>query len=108
MKENRNPLKKYNLPEKIIFCKKCTISNQRPRIKFDKKGICSACRYAEYKYNEINWGKRSLELKKLCDNLRGDGSNYDVVVPSSGGKDSAYVAHLLKDKYNIVQKHIRK
>ena len=41
--------KKYNLPEKVIFCKKCVISNQRPRIVFDKEGICSACRYFEYK-----------------------------------------------------------
>ena len=26
---------------------------------------------------------------------------YDVIVPSSGGKDSGYVAHMLKDKYGM-------
>ncbi len=33
----------------IIFCKKCVISNQRPRITFDENGICSACNYVEEK-----------------------------------------------------------
>ena len=41
--------KKYNLPSEVIFCKKCVISNQRPRIVFDNEGICNACRYFEYK-----------------------------------------------------------
>jgi N-acetyl sugar amidotransferase len=101
MLENRNVLKKYNLPEKIIFCKKCTISNQRPRIKFDSEGICSACTYADYKYNVIDWNKRAIELEKLCDKYRRNDGRYDVIVPSSGGKDSVYVAHMLKDKYNM-------
>ena len=43
MLENKNVIKLYNLPEKVLYCKLCTISNQRPRISFDKNGICSAC-----------------------------------------------------------------
>ena len=39
----------FNLPHEVVFCKKCVISNQRPRIEFDKEGICNACRYFEYK-----------------------------------------------------------
>ena len=39
----------YSLPKKVIFCKKCVISNQRPRIVFDKNGVCTACNYFEYK-----------------------------------------------------------
>ena len=101
MLKNRNVLQKYNLPNKIIFCKKCTISNQRPRIKFNDKGICSACIYAEYKYNEIGWMNRERELSNLCDKYRRDDGRYDIIVPSSGGKDSAYVAHFLKDKYKM-------
>ena len=27
----------YNLPKKVEFCKKCVISNQRPRINFDNE-----------------------------------------------------------------------
>ena len=58
---------KYGLPEKVIFCKKCVISNQRPitlvEIKHSKDtkkettafkaGICDACRWAVMKENEI-------------------------------------------------------
>ena len=29
----------YNLPLEVQFCKKCTISNQRPRINFDKNKV---------------------------------------------------------------------
>ena len=50
--------KKYNLPNEVKFCKRCVISNQRPRIKFDKNGVCAPCRYAEKKFNDgINWKK---------------------------------------------------
>ena len=37
----------YKLPKDVKFCRKCTISNQRPRIKFDDTGVCSACNFAE-------------------------------------------------------------
>ena len=35
--------KTYNLPKEVKFCKKCVISNQRPRIKFNSEGICGPC-----------------------------------------------------------------
>ena len=90
----------YNLPKKVEFCKNCVISNQRPRIVFDEEGICTACRYFEYK-KKIDWKKREEELLKLLDKHRSKGRDYDCVVPSSGGKDSAYVAHELKSKYGM-------
>jgi len=88
------------LPKIVEWCKKCTISNQRPRIHFDKNGICSACNNVDYK-NSIDWDKRESELIKLLDSHRSDYGNWDVIVPSSVGKDSGYVAHLLKYKYNM-------
>ena len=99
--KKRDILKLYNLPEKVEFCKKCTISNQRPRIKFDNQGICSACHYADTKKNIIDWKKREEELMKLCDRHRKKDGNFDVVVPCSGGKDGAWVAHQLKYKYGM-------
>ena len=63
MLENKNVLKKYNLPTEIKFCKKCVMSNQRPRIVFDEEGVCSACRFSEHKHNGINWAARE-ELKE--------------------------------------------
>ena len=52
--QKRNVLKMYNLPEKIRYCKLCTISNQRPRITFDEDGICSACNYRKIK-EKTDW-----------------------------------------------------
>ena len=93
--------KRYNLPSEVKFCKKCTISNQRPRITFDEKGVCSACNFAEYKKTKFNWDKREEELIALLDKFRKNDGSYDVIVPSSGGKDSAYIAHELKHKYGM-------
>ena len=93
--------KLYNLPKIVKFCKKCTFSNQRPRITLDKKGICSACNYAKYKREKINWKQREREFIKLLDKFRSTDGSYDVLVPCSGGKDGGYVAHALKYKYNM-------
>jgi len=90
----------YNLPTNVEFCKKCTISNQRPRISFDENGICSACNFAEYK-KKIDWSIREKELADLCDKHRKNDGSYDVVVPCSGGKDGSFVAHMLKNKYKM-------
>jgi len=98
---NRDLIKMYNLPSKVVFCKKCTVSNQRPRITFDEHGICSACNYAEYKRTEVDWSQRERELAKLCEKHRKANGEYDVIVPCSGGKDGSYVAHQLKYRYGM-------
>jgi N-acetyl sugar amidotransferase len=64
-------------------------------------GVCDACRYAVAKDREIDWEKRELELMTLCDRYRSNNGQYDVIVPVSGGKDSCYVAHILKEKYKM-------
>ncbi|MFH0869433.1 MAG: N-acetyl sugar amidotransferase [archaeon] len=99
--EKKDNIKKYGLPREVKFCKRCVISNQRPRITFDKEGVCSACRYAEKKQTSIDWAKRERELQALCDKHRSKDGSWDVIVPCSGGKDSAVVAHMLKAKYNM-------
>jgi N-acetyl sugar amidotransferase len=105
----------YGLPEEVKFCAKCVMSNQRPTsaiefkhtkeskkttMNFDEHGVCDACRTAEIKDN-INWGMREEELIKLLDKHRKNDGSYDCLVPGSGGKDSAYQAHILKYKYNM-------
>lgn len=96
----RDLIKMYQLPEKIQYCKKCTISNQRPRITFDQNGVCSACNYRKYK-NEVDWETREKELIALCDRFRSNDGAWDVIVPCSGGKDGGFVAHQLKYKYGM-------
>jgi N-acetyl sugar amidotransferase len=97
----RDLIKQYNLPSEVKFCKKCTISNQRPRIIFDEHGVCSACNYAEYKRTKVDWSGRETELIELCNKHRKNNGEYDVIVPCSGGKDGSFVAHMLKYKYGM-------
>ncbi|TGM31712.1 N-acetyl sugar amidotransferase [Leptospira biflexa] len=99
--EKRNLIKLYNLPEVVKFCKKCTVSNQRPRISFDENGVCSACNFAEFKRTKIDWKQRENELVELCNRYRKNNGEYDVIVPCSGGKDGGFVAHQLKYKYGM-------
>jgi N-acetyl sugar amidotransferase len=90
-----------NQPKEILFCKRCVMSNQRPRIKLDSEGVCGGCRNTEFHKDKIDWDKREEELHKLLDQHRSKDGKWDVVVPSSGGKDSAFVAHQLKYKYGM-------
>ncbi len=90
------------LPKKILFCKKCIISNQRPRTDFDESGVCNACKYAEKKFGGgINWEQREHELVALLDRHRSKDGSWDVIVPGSGGKDSGIVTHQLKHRYGM-------
>lgn len=89
------------LPKEVRFCKRCVVSNQRPRIVFDEEGVCSACRFAYEKYHVIDWEERERQLLELLDRHRRQDGSWDVVVPCSGGKDSSYVAHQLKTRYGM-------
>ncbi|MEO5376545.1 MAG: N-acetyl sugar amidotransferase [Magnetococcus sp. DMHC-6] len=98
--EKQDTITRYNLPKEVRFCTRCTISNQRPRITFDKNGVCSACNYADFK-KTLDWEKREAELQALCDRHRRSDGSYDVIVPVSGGKDGGFVAHQLKYVYGM-------
>lgn len=97
----RDVVGQYNLPVDVKFCKRCTVSNQRPRISFDDNGVCSACNFSDFKNNGIDWESRHKELEELCDKHRKNNGDYDVIVPCSGGKDGSYVAHQLKYEYGM-------
>ena len=77
----------YNLPTKVVFCKKCVLSNQRPssipEFKHKKNrdgakylnisensGVCDACRVAESKEKSIDWEKREKELLEIRESFK--------------------------------------
>ena len=91
----------YGLPQEVKFCSRCVMSNQRPRIIFDQDGICSGCRNSKYFKDNVDWMERDGELCELLEKHRRKDGYWDVIVPSSGGKDSAFVAHQLKYKYGM-------
>ena len=71
----------------------------RPRMKFTSGGLCTACEWADIK-KQTDWKKRKNELRNLCDGIRGK-SQWDCIVPVSGGKDSTYVADKMKNEYDL-------
>lgn len=105
---------KYGLPSAVEYCSVCVISNQRPNsaveflnkrgdsketIRFED-GVCDACRFAEKK-KIIDWEEKEAELRALLDEFRSQDGSYDCLVPGSGGKDSFFAAHILKNKYGM-------
>lgn len=106
----------FGLPDEVKFCKKCVISNQRPSstvefkntkgerkkvINFNNEGICSACLYHQEKEQNIDWKRREEMLWELLKPFRKNNGEYDIIVPGSGGKDSAYTSHILKYKFGM-------
>lgn len=72
------------------FCSKCLIPETKPDIHFNEEGVCNGCRAFNDRV-EIDWEARQNEFKDVCDKYRSkDGSNYDCIIPVSGGKDSTY------------------
>lgn len=67
-------------------------------------GICSACISAERlsSITQEEWAHREAVFADLVNSLSSkNGSNYDCLIPVSGGKDSFYQAHLMTQKYNL-------
>ena len=77
-----------------------TKDSKKTTMHFDDEGVCDACRTSETK-EAINWDKREKELLDLLDKYRSKDGSYDCLVPGSGGKDSAFQAHVLKNTYGM-------
>ena len=62
-----------------------------------KAGVCSACNFYKDR-KSINWSNRKISLEKIVEVYKNkEGSNWDCIVPVSGGKDSTFqVLSLLK------------
>jgi len=87
--------------EKIIYCTNCLFPKTKPELTFDENGVCDACNNAKKK-NEIDWEKRKKELQNILEKYRSkDGSNYDCIIPISGGKDSHYQTYVIKEEFGL-------
>ncbi len=93
----------------IEYCKKCLFPNTKPDLYFDDNGICDSCNSANIKHGlldnlnkNINWDTRKDELFKFIDTkLKKNISDYDCVVPVSGGKDSTWQVYVAKNILNL-------
>ncbi len=81
------------------YCKNCLEVDTRPRTKFNKEGLCSACTYKK-KQSNLSDEKRIELLKKIFIKFKSH-EKYDCIIGVSGGKDSTRQAVWLRDKLNI-------
>ena len=73
----------------LTYCIRCVMPNTKPDLHIDEEGVCNACRSFENR-KEVDWNKRKQELLVLIKKYRRDGTDWDCIVPVSGGKDSTY------------------
>jgi len=72
------------------YCARCILPDSRPGIALDSDGVCSACRGHEDKERRIDWVARGAAFGALVAEAKARATNYDCIVPVSGGKDSWY------------------
>tara|TARA_Y100000817_G_scaffold314507_1_gene313594 strand:+ start:1348 stop:2490 length:1143 start_codon:yes stop_codon:yes gene_type:complete len=85
----------------LKYCKKCLYPDTKPQLVFNEEGICSACTNHLLK-NNIDWEKKNKQFLDILEKHRSnDGSNYDCIIPVSGGKDSTYQTYMIKKKFGL-------
>ena len=75
---------KFGLPKKVIHCKECLLTNQKPfsineskskknsqkkGLLFNSNNVCFACEYNKKK-NDIDWDSREDKLKSMLSKYR--------------------------------------
>jgi len=72
------------------YCTRCVMPDTKPHLSFDDEGVCNACRNYENR-PAVDWDERKQALRGLLERHRSrNGTNWDCIVPVSGGKDSTY------------------
>jgi imidazoleglycerol phosphate synthase cyclase subunit len=84
------------------WCTRCVYpSISAAPMEFDADGVCMGCRMAEAKESipKQEWARRTELLRDILEKNRSrDGSRPDCVIAVSGGKDSYFQAHVIKEE----------
>lgn len=88
----------------MTTCKKCLVTSARPEADFDSRGLCRSCR--DYEAGKrggpspelVAWGRK--DFSATVEGTRGKRA-CDALVCLSGGKDSTYLASLLRGEYGL-------
>lgn len=79
----------------IQICTNCLLPSTKPDLTFNDEGVCSACQRYEERPT-INWEEKKVELLDIVRSVKND-TNWDCVIPVSGGKDSTFQALYAKE-----------
>jgi glutamine---fructose-6-phosphate transaminase (isomerizing) len=78
-------------------CSKCLLPETFPYIYYDDSGECNYCK----SYQKKNQLKSLGELQKLVKPYRKLNGSPEVLIPFSGGRDSTYVLHMVKQELGL-------
>ena len=95
---NEKSYLKYDLDkvDNIKRCKRCILPVTFPFIYFDVHGVCNYCN----NYNKKTIDNSLNSLSELVKKYRKVNSP-DVLIPLSGGRDSIYTLHLVKEELKM-------
>lgn len=84
-----------------IVCSRCLMPFEERFINSD--GECVICHEHRKKWMNRDYEKAEKELISIFDHYkqRNENKRYDAIVAFSGGKDSVYALHLVKNKYGL-------
>jgi imidazoleglycerol phosphate synthase cyclase subunit len=89
----------------VRWCTSCVYpSISAAPMEFDDNGVCTGCQMAAAKaaISPSEWERRRGMLRELIERYRCcDGSRHDVVIAVSGGKDSYFQTHVLKQEFGL-------
>jgi N-acetyl sugar amidotransferase len=87
------------------WCTRCVYpSMSAVPLEFDGHGVCTGCRAADAKaaISDAEWDRRRGMLCDLLERHRSrDGARHDCVIPVSGGKDSWYQTHVIRNELGL-------
>jgi len=88
---------------KMQYCRTCVYPFVTVNLHIDDNGVCSSCKSFESFENLPNdfWDNRKSRFDKLLAGVKKDDSNYDCLIPVSGGKDSFYQTHIMVKEYGL-------
>ena len=93
------------LAAKYQVCTNCAMDDTDAKITFDGRGMCDHCRNF---YQEIlpKWHPDASGSSKLQETVRaireeGRGRDFDCIIGMSGGIDSSYLTHIVKEQFGL-------
>jgi N-acetyl sugar amidotransferase len=89
---------------RMQYCVRCTYPFVAVNLAIDDDGVCASCHTAEEfeKLTPEFWGHRRNIFEKHIEDLRKNkNSDYDCIIPVSGGKDSYYQTHIMVKEYGL-------
>lgn len=73
-------------------------------MELDEHGVCMGCRMSRAKsaISQTEWARRKEILRGILEEHRSkDSSRYDCIIAVSGGKDSYFQTHVIKNEFNL-------